>query len=277
MQLFGIEIDGLAMSEAVARVLALARRPLGGSNACPYVVTPNINHVVLLSESAELRTAYGEASLVLADSTPLVWLSRLRRRPLPCRVAGSDLAAAVLAAATQDAPLTVFLLGAAVGVAERAKLNVEREHASVRVVGVHSPPFGFERDALENEKVLALVAAARPEVLLIGLGAPKQELWVHRHRHRLHAGVALCVGGTIDFMAGAKARAPRWMQRSGCEWLFRAAQEPTRLGPRYFRDALAFLRLLWAEVRAERHAATTGATTATSPRTRDSESADRSR
>jgi N-acetylglucosaminyldiphosphoundecaprenol N-acetyl-beta-D-mannosaminyltransferase len=253
MQLFGIEIDSLDMNEAVARVLALARRPGGG--ACPYLVTPNVNHVVLLDEHDGLRAAYRDASLVLADGAPLLWLSRMVRKPLQCRVAGSDLVPAVFAAVSRRAPLDVFLLGASAEVAEHARVRVECEYPGVRVVGTHSPPLGFDRDAGENEKALKLIAAAQPELLLVGLGAPKQELWVHRHRDRLRAGVALCVGGTIDFLAGARARAPRWMRAAGIEWLFRVAQEPRRLGPRYCRDALAFSRLLWREVRAGRRGA----------------------
>jgi len=141
----------------------------------------------------------------------------------------------------------VYLLGAAPGVAERAAENVHRRWPAVRVVGTYSPPIGFERDAVENEGILERIADARPDVLVVGLGAPKQELWVHQHREKLAAKVALCVGATIDFLAGEKARAPRWMQRVGLEWFYRVASEPKRLAARYARDAWIFPRLLARE------------------------------
>jgi N-acetylglucosaminyldiphosphoundecaprenol N-acetyl-beta-D-mannosaminyltransferase len=114
----------------------------------------------------------------------------------------------------------------------------------VRVVGFYSPPLGFERDATENTIILERIAAARPDVLIVGLGAPKQELWVHAHRDEIAAPVALCVGATIDFLAGHVARAPAWMQRCGLEWLHRLSSQPRRLASRYARDAWIFPRLL---------------------------------
>ena len=119
----------------------------------------------------------------------------------------------------------------------------------MRVVGTYSPPLGFEADPVQNARILELIAAARPQVLIVGLGAPKQELWVHRHRTQLAARVALCLGATIDFLAGETPRAPKWMRGAGLEWTFRVASEPRRLAWRYFRDGLAFGPLLWREWR----------------------------
>jgi N-acetylglucosaminyldiphosphoundecaprenol N-acetyl-beta-D-mannosaminyltransferase len=208
--------------------------------------------------------------------------SRLLGRGLPERVAGSDLAPALFsriadknpppskveegpwrrgarggtperAAANdsvpQTAPLKIFLLGAAPGVAQRAAANIERRWPGVTVVGTLSPPLGFERDPAQNERILDAVAAAQPDVLLVGLGAPKQELWVHAHADRIQARLALCIGATIDFLAGEKRRAPRWMRRVGLEWLHRLASEPRRLAKRYLRDAWIFPRLVWRDWR----------------------------
>jgi N-acetylglucosaminyldiphosphoundecaprenol N-acetyl-beta-D-mannosaminyltransferase len=247
MQLFGIEIDSLDMAGAAARVLELAKDPGGGP--CRYVVTPSVDHVVLLSQRADLMAAYRDAALVLADGAPILWTSWLVGKPLPGRVAGSDLASAVFWAASPAAPLTVFLLGASPGVAERAKVRVEREYSNVRVVGTYSPPLGTEKDPAENAQALAAVASAKPELLVVGLGAPKQELWVQQHQHQIRARVALCIGATIDFLAGAKLRAPRWMQTLGVEWLFRTLQEPERPGKRYFQDGVRSPPLVFKEVR----------------------------
>ena len=107
----------------------------------------------------------------------------------------------------------------------------------------------FEKDYEENQRILQLIEQAEPDLLVVGLGAPKQELWVHAHRDRLHAKVALCVGATIDFLAGEKARAPRWMRRMRLEWLHRLLSEPRRLAKRYARDAWVFPQLVWGEWR----------------------------
>lgn len=244
VSLFGMRVDALRMSEAVGRLLEWSAAADG---PCRYVVTPNVDHAVMFQEHAELRRAYAGASLVLADGWPVVWASRLLRRPAPERVPGSDLVPALFEAAGQRGGLSVYLLGAGPGVGQRAQANIQRRWPAVRVVGVDSPPLGFERDEQENAAILRRIAAARPEVLVVGLGAPKQELWVARHHRQLAARVALCVGATIDFLAGEKPRAPRWMRRVGLEWLHRLASEPRRLARRYARDAWIFPQLVWRE------------------------------
>jgi N-acetylglucosaminyldiphosphoundecaprenol N-acetyl-beta-D-mannosaminyltransferase len=117
------------------------------------------------------------------------------------------------------------------------------------VVGTYCPPLGFERNSLENARILAAVATAKPDLLVVGLGAPKQELWVHRHRHQLRAKVALCAGATIDFLAENRRRSPVWMRHIGLEWLHRVWCEPRRLAGRYARDAWVFPLLVWREWR----------------------------
>jgi N-acetylglucosaminyldiphosphoundecaprenol N-acetyl-beta-D-mannosaminyltransferase len=150
-------------------------------------------------------------------------------------------------AAERHGGLRVYLLGAAPGVARRAAANIRQRWPSVRIVGTYSPPIGFERDAAENAKIIARLAAAKPDLLLVGLGAPKQELWVDAHRHAISAKVTLCIGATIDFLAGERRRAPMWIRRLGLEWLHRVAGEPRRLLGRYARDAWVFPRLVWRE------------------------------
>jgi N-acetylglucosaminyldiphosphoundecaprenol N-acetyl-beta-D-mannosaminyltransferase len=252
VQLFGMTVDKLTMAETVDLVLQWGRAPREA--ACRFVVTPNVDHAVLFQTDEPLRAAYRDASLVLADGAPVVVASRLLRRGLPERVPGSDLAPALFKrvaanAESNNSPLRVFLLGAGPGVAERAAANITARWPGVEVVGTLSPPLGFERDAAENGRILAAIADAQPDVLLVGFGAPKQELWVHAHADRIDAKVALCIGATIDFLAGEKQRAPRWMRRLGIEWLHRLATEPRRLAKRYARDAWIFPQLVWREWR----------------------------
>jgi N-acetylglucosaminyldiphosphoundecaprenol N-acetyl-beta-D-mannosaminyltransferase len=198
---------------------------------------------------------------------PIVWVSRILRRTLPERVAGSDLVPALFdavsrshrsarertsraAAASATVPtMRVFLLGARPGVAEEAAKRIHGTWPGISVVGTYSPPLGFETDVQENERIVAAIAAAEPDLLIVGFGAPKQELWTSQHYQQLRAKVVLCVGATIDFLAGAKSRSPRWMRKAGMEWLHRMLTEPRRLTRRYARDAWVFPRLVWSEWR----------------------------
>jgi N-acetylglucosaminyldiphosphoundecaprenol N-acetyl-beta-D-mannosaminyltransferase len=247
--LFGFQLDSITLAETVERIYgwAAARTRTGR-----FVVTPNVDHAVLFQENAALRDAYANASLVLADGAPVVLAAKILGRAIPERVAGSDLAPALFAAAEEHGGLRVFLLGAAPGVAARAAENIKRTWPAVEVVGIYSPPLGFEKEAAENQTILEQISAAQPDVLMVGFGAPKQELWVNAHHEQIDAAVTLCIGATIDFLAGEKKRAPIWMRRCGIEWLHRVGTEPRRLFKRYARDAWIFPQLMWREWRGSR-------------------------
>lgn len=243
-KLFGVEIDAVRMNEAVERIFRWIDEP---QDQCQFVVTPNVDHTVLLRENEQLRNAYRDSGLVLADGHPVVMAARFLGKPLPERVPGSDLVPRVFSAAGDRTPITTFLLGAATGVADIAAENIESKWENVYVTGTYSPPLGFENDTAECEKILALINRAQPDILIVGLGAPKQELWTHRFQDRINARVALCVGATIDFLAGEKKRAPRWVQAIGMEWLHRIGTDPKRLFKRYAKDAWIFPQLVWNE------------------------------
>jgi N-acetylglucosaminyldiphosphoundecaprenol N-acetyl-beta-D-mannosaminyltransferase len=249
VSLFGFELDAINMPTAVSTIYDWIA---SGEKCCRFVVTPNVDHAVLYQEHEGLRRAYANASLILADGMPVVAAARLLGRPLPGRVAGSDLTPAVFQAAACHGGLRLFLLGAAPGVAEKAAEKITANWPSVEVVGTYSPPLGFERDPQETDRIVTLISASGADLLVVGLGAPKQELWVDAHRDRLHVAAALCVGATIDFLAGEKRRAPRWMRRTGVEWLHRVASEPRRLLRRYARDAWIFPRLVWRQAAEDR-------------------------
>jgi N-acetylglucosaminyldiphosphoundecaprenol N-acetyl-beta-D-mannosaminyltransferase len=247
VDLFGINLHPCRLDEAVDELLRWIGTP--DFDRCRYVVTPNVNHAVLHQHHDEFARAYAAADLVLADGAPLVVLSRLLGRALPERVAGSDLVPKLFERGRIERPIRTFLLGARAEVSERAARMSETRWPGVKVVGRNSPPLGFEKSRSENSRILAEIATASPDVLIVGLGAPKQELWVHRHRDEIGAKVALCVGATIDFIAGEKRRAPVWMRRSGLEWMHRVATEPRRLGGRYVRDGLALPGMVFRELR----------------------------
>lgn len=248
IRLFGITIDSVDLRQATERLLDWCQASVAGT--CRYVVTPNVDHTVLLRHHQGLRDAYRHAAMVLADGAPLVAAARLLGHPLPGRVAGSDLVPQLFhRASTTGQPLRVFLLGAGPGVAERAATAIHDQFPGVEVVGTHCPPLGFEHQEEANRAAIDSVNAAQPDLLVIGLGAPKQELWIASHAAQIQAKVAVCAGATIDFLAGEKRRSPVWMQRVGMEWLHRLASEPRRLAGRYFRDAIVFPQLVWNEWR----------------------------
>lgn len=248
-RLFGIAFDSVTMNDAVDWVLRSVAR--GKVGATRYVVTPNVNITLQHQRNAQLRRCVAEAGLTVVDGMPLVLASRLFRKPLPERVAGSDLVNATFDAAIAEMPLRVFLLGAAPGVADRAAAEIHRRWAHVEVVGTDSPPRGFEDIPSENRRILNRIGECRPDIVIIGLGAPRQEAWAFEHRDAVDAAVTFCVGGTIDFLAGEQTRAPGWMRRLGVEWFWRLATSPRRLFGRYAKDALQLPFLLWREWRGQ--------------------------
>ena len=245
-QLLGMEIDALTMEGAVDRMWKWINDS-PQTEGCRYVVTPNVDHAVLLHENEDLQAAYRDAHLVLADGFPIVMASKLLNQPVPERVAGSELVPRMFDFFNHYGDLKVFLLGAAEGVAEVAAKNMLQQWPKVQTVGVYSPPMGFENDKVECANILTRIAACKPDVVVVGLGAPKQELWVHRHHKLIDAKVALCVGATIDFLAGEQKRAPLWMQKHNLEWAHRMFSQPKRLVKRYAKDAWVFPQLVFRQ------------------------------
>ncbi len=243
---FGIQIHRLTLDQTVDEMYALID---SATHRCPYVVTPNLDHAVQIQSNTLLQEAYASASLVVADGWPLVAVSRFFRDPLPERVAGSDLVPALLKRIHESGGGKVFLLGAEPGVAEIAAGNIREAWKSVQVAGYYSPPFGFEHDEEENESILRQINACQPDFLVVGFGAPKQELWLKRFHHRLDVGVAIAAGATIDFLAGRQTRAPRWVQRARLEWSHRLLTNPQRLARRYAKNAWLFPGLFLKEHR----------------------------
>ncbi len=268
IELFGMRIHAIRLREATRQILDWTSQPFPES--CRYVVTPNLDHAVMWRENEKLREAYSEADLILADGFPLITASRLFGCPLPERVAGSDLVPSLFAEAGHTAcpknaremseestsqgmpPLRCYLLGAAPGVGVRAAARIRAQWPWIEIAGNHSPPLGFENNSVLTEEIIRRVEDAEPDVLIIGFGSPKQEIWTHANHDRLRAKVAICAGATIDFLAGEKRRAPNWMRKSGFEWFHRLASEPRRLGGRYARDAWILPQLLWQQWRSQR-------------------------
>jgi N-acetylglucosaminyldiphosphoundecaprenol N-acetyl-beta-D-mannosaminyltransferase len=232
----GVPIDNLNMAETLDRLdqLILSGRATGRSH---QVATVNADFVVNSLHDAELRRILQESDLATADGTPLVWGARLLGVPLEGRVTGADLVPA-LAERAAARGYTVFLLGGRPGAAERTALTFREQHPTLRIVGVNSPP---NRSHLETDQaLLEEIRAAKPDILLVAFGNPKQEKWISLYSADLGVPVSIGVGGTFDMIAGLTRRAPRWMQQIGLEWCYRLAQEPGRLWKRYVHDFVYF-------------------------------------
>ena len=249
--LFRLEFEDLTQAGLVDRIGEAIR----ARERC-WIVTVNVNLLCLAHRDPSFRQVVERAEIRTADGMPIVWMSRLRGRPLTARVTGADLMVPLATRAAQEG-WRLFLCGGAPGVADRAAAELLRRAPGVNVVGTASPSFADLAELTDpdaNAGLLGAIRAAAPDVLLVAFGAPKQERWIDAHRTSgaLVVPVAIGVGGSFDFLVGQQSRAPGWMQRGGLEWIHRALTQPGRLGPRYARDALTFARLCVQELFAPR-------------------------
>jgi N-acetylglucosaminyldiphosphoundecaprenol N-acetyl-beta-D-mannosaminyltransferase len=196
------------------------------------VFTPNVDHVVMAEHDLRFRAAYAESALSLVDGTPVLWASRLLRTPLPAKISGSDLVMPLMQRAAERG-YRVYFLGGAPGVADLARKKLELALPAIQIVGTDSARIDVNGTGSERDEVAERIRRAEPDLVLVALGAPKQEIWSHLRARSLKPAVLIGVGASLDFVAGVQQRAPRWMSNAGLEWLYRLAQEPRRLAARY--------------------------------------------
>jgi len=208
------------------------------------LVTPNLDHLVKLQKDREFYDAYKHANWVVCDSTILYYCSKLMKKKLPDVIPGSSFFTEFYRYHASDENCKIFLLGAMDGVAEKAKNNINAAVGRNIVVGALSPSYGFENNVEEIDCIIRIVNESGANVVLVGVGAPKQEKWIVKHKNRM-PGVDLwmALGATIDFEAGNVSRAPVFMQKCAMEWFYRFLKEPRRMFRRYFIDDLKFFGL----------------------------------
>jgi N-acetylglucosaminyldiphosphoundecaprenol N-acetyl-beta-D-mannosaminyltransferase len=244
--LAGLPFHQVTEAEAVEHIVTASRRGQGG-----WVATPNTDICRLGRRDAGLRRLVAGASLVVADGMPLVWAARLRGTPLPERVAGGSLIFS-LSRAAAGAGLSIYLLGGAADVPERAAAELGRRYPGLVVAGTDAPPLGFDTDPAAAGAVRQRVVAAAPDIVFVGLGCPKQERLIAQLAPALPRAWFLGVGAAIPYAARTLPRAPRWMRQAGLSWLFRLAHEPRRLFRRYIVHDLPFAARLLAAAAAQR-------------------------
>lgn len=205
------------------------------------LITPNVDHLVKLQHDKEFYNAYQQAEWVICDSKILYLLSKLLKNPLPEAIPGSSFFTAFYEFHKDDPNCKIFLLGAAKGIAVKAMERINQKVGRNIVVGAHSPSYGFEKNPNECEELISIVNESGANVLLVGVGAPKQEKWIMKYRDRMpKVDIFMGLGATIDFEAGTLKRAPIFWQKIGMEWLYRCLKEPKRLFKRYFIDDMQF-------------------------------------
>jgi len=238
-----VHFDKVTLSGALDAVERLVEAGKGG-----YVVTPNVDHVVLAHQRQGLAGVYQRASLSLADGQPILWMARLLGSPLPEKVSGSDLVAPLMGLAARRG-WRVFLFGATPEVSARAEANLREANPLLRIVGRDSSRWD-PSDPDSSHPVAEAIRRSGADLVVVALGCPKQELWMARHAALIQPAVAIGLGASLDFAAGAVRRAPRWMADAGLEWAYRLSREPRRLAYRYLvRDTQIVPLFLAALVR----------------------------
>lgn len=247
---FGLRFSSLARPELVD---VLRGEPLGKGRGAHIVCTANLDHIVQMRTDAALRAAYDGAWCVTADGMPVYAYARLKREDVPSRVTGSDIVSDLLGLLSPERHRCFFVASCeatAAGIATMLRARGFGDDALAFVV----PPFGFERDARGSDELARRIREHAATHVFFGVGAPKSEIWTHRYRDALGDCYVLNAGAGLDYVCGVKKRAPGWMQRSGLEWFWRFASEPTRLFKRYFVDSWGFLAAIYTDLSSGRTA-----------------------
>lgn len=209
------------------------------------VVTPNVDHLMLLQKDLEFYHVYKQSNYRVCDSKIVFYAAKLLGNPILEKISGSDFFPAFYEYNKENEEIKIFLMGASEGVAKKAQEKINNKVKRQIVVDSYSPSFGFEKNEKECERIVDIINNSGATVLAIGVGAPKQEKWILKYKDRLkNIKIFLAIGATIDFEAGNKVRSPKWMSELGLEWLYRLMQEPKRLWKRYLVEDIPFLWLV---------------------------------
>jgi N-acetylglucosaminyldiphosphoundecaprenol N-acetyl-beta-D-mannosaminyltransferase len=226
----GVPIDALGLNQVLQRMVDAI-----GQKGRMQVCTINLDFLVKAQRDPDMRRVFEQAELNVPDGLPVVWLGRLLGCRVPERVAGADLIPLLIEGASARGA-SVFFLGGEEGAGEIAARRLKARFPELIVAGCYEPPRA-PLDAMDHDAIVRRITESNADVLLVALGNPKQDKWIAQHRSQLNLSLAIGVGCCFDLIAGRASRAPRWMQRSGLEWLYRLSREPRRLTRRYLVDA----------------------------------------
>jgi len=231
-------VNNVTMKEMIAEICRLVEQKKRS-----YVVAVNVDVIMKIEHDSYLKRITDKADLTLVDGKPLVWISKLHKCPVKAKISGSDLVPKLCGVAAKKG-YSIFIIGGKDGVAEKAVINLKKAFPSIKIAGVYAPPFGFENNKDELDKINSMITAAHPDIVIACFGCPKQEKWIYENYMKYDGTVSVCAGATVDFLAGNVKRAPKWMSDHGLEWLYRFFQEPGRLFRRYFIDDMKIFGLV---------------------------------
>ncbi len=234
IQLMGVEVHAITEQECVDFVAAGWSRGHGG-----WLHTINLDHLRMIHSGQFFPEGLPPAQLRVCDGAPLVWASHLQKTPLPERVAGSNLIRSLTQKAAKHGK-RVFFLGGNPGAAEGAAEILQQESPGFEVAGILCPDFGFEQDPNKVEEIFSILKASEPDMVFLAVGSPKSERLILQWLEEMPQTWMAAVGISFSFVTGEVKRAPRWMQKTGIEWMHRLAQEPRRLFKRYVVYGLPF-------------------------------------
>jgi exopolysaccharide biosynthesis WecB/TagA/CpsF family protein len=249
VNILDVEIDNISRHELLERL-----DTDGG-----VVVTPNVDHLMKLQHDKEFREVYDAVDFRVCDSKILMYAAQFLGTPICDKISGSDLLPWFCDHHRDNPDVKIYMLGAAPGIAKLAQHNINERIGREIVVEAHSPTYGFEKDPEECEKIVEHIRKSSANVLVVGVGAPKQEKWIVKYRDQLpNIKTFLAVGAAIDFEAGHKPRSPEFVTELGLEWLYRTMSEPKRLWKRYLIEDMPFFGLVfqqWLAARKSRKSA----------------------
>lgn len=231
-------VNNVNMDEAIQAI-----EDMIASEKKSYIVAINVDVVMKIENDSYLKEITDKADVVLVDGKPLEWIAKWHNRPIKSKISGSDLVP-ILCGRAAEKDYSIFIIGGKEGIAEKAKQNLETDLPGIRIVGTYAPPFGFEKDEKELNRINEMISSAHPDILIACFGCPKQEKWIYENYQKYDAKVSVCAGATVDFLAGNVNRAPKWMSDHGLEWFYRFLQEPKRMFKRYFVDDVKILKLI---------------------------------
>lgn len=210
-----------------------------------FVVTPNLDFLRMAYRDPQFRKILNEADYSTIDGKPLLRLAKKTNKSLkPHKISGSDMVNDFLPVIDENG-WSVLIVGGKEGVGDKAAQNIKKSYPNIVVSGVICPEFGFEKDEKKTKEVVDAINDYNSDVVLICLGAPKQEKLYYLNKDSFKKGLFFCVGATVDFLAGTTKRAPRWISKIGLEWFYRMTKDFGRLFPRYFKDGLFLIKLKW--------------------------------
>lgn len=232
----GIKINNMTANQILDQIdLYIAKR-----EPC-QIVGVNVDQAIRVIEDDYSRKIFDNAKIVFTDGKPIMWMSKWLKRPIVEKVSGPDLML-LLCERAAKMHYKIFILGCAEGVALNAAKELEKMYPGLQCVGTYSPPFGFEKDEKEMNKIISMLKESNADQLFVGMGSPKQDIFIYENMDKYQIPVSYSMGAAIDFIAGNVKRAPKWMSDVGLEWFHRMLQNPKRLVKRYLVDDLKIIK-----------------------------------